>query len=220
MMIIERGGRRVLKEANRDRPIQHLHAKMAHQALVQNPKHASLGGVFLGIARRGAAEQHLPPPRLLRLGQRRVGLDRQHPRHQPFGRGRRLHGGGSGGGAVGAMPVEGGGDGGGGAGEAGGVPRAGAQAAEQPLLLRRRRLADHADPVAVARQLSTVRHRRRRLRRYRLLTALLLYVCVYIYTYTGGRDRVERVSGFLERERAIGVRVLRERERENGAGGS
>lgn len=86
------------------------------------------------------------------------------------------------------MPVEGGGDGGWGTGEAGGVPRAGAQAAEQPLLLRRRSPADHANPVGVARQLLTVRHRRRGVVAFSLP---YFYVCIYIYIYIG-RDREER----------------------------
>lgn len=124
---------------------------MAHQALVQTPKHPPLPALPHHTA-AAAADELLPPPRLLRVGQRRVRLDSQHRRHQPglaspvWRRG----GGAVGRGAIGAVPGEGGGDGGGRAGEADGVPGAAARAAEEAVLLRRGGFADHADAFAVA----------------------------------------------------------------------
>lgn len=123
---------------------------MAHQALVQTPKHPPLP--TLPHHTPAATDELLPPPRLLRVGQRRVRLDRQHRRDQPALAGPVWRGGGAGvsRGAIGAVPGEGGGDGGGRAGEAGGVPGAAARAAEEAVLLRRGGFADHADAFAVA----------------------------------------------------------------------
>lgn len=144
------------------RAIRQLHAKGTDEFRIQETKNIIISHLlpFLLLLLisphqnpSSAAHQFLPPPGLLLLRQRLIGLD------CPDGRDQGTGGVGDGGydagavrgGAIRALPVDRGGEGLRRQGEARRVPGGGAGAAQHHLRRRRRhRLADHATPVGVA----------------------------------------------------------------------